>query len=201
MINYIFFDRGEVLTTIGTKNIIIKRIMDEFNLDRQIVLDTFDSHTQNLDRGVITEAEFWSNFLEDLGLDPKTPHNIDLCEIYRINTKINSSTFEIAEELRNKGYRMGIITNTILSIHEYNQIIGLYNGFNPVVASCDVKYMKPEIQIYQLALEKVKQDPKHCLFIDDKEKFLEPASSLGMKTIHYTSSSRLEKELRALKVL
>jgi len=51
--------------------------------------------------------------------------------------------------------------------------------FSIVIKSCDVGFLKPEREIYQLAQERVKASPHQILFVDDKEENIETAISLG----------------------
>ena len=58
--------------------------------------------------------------------------------------------------------------------------------------------MKPDPQIYQIALKRAKARAGECVFIDDIEANIEAASKIGIHTIHFTPQTDLEAELRQL---
>ncbi|HLC53035.1 MAG TPA: HAD family phosphatase [Candidatus Nanoarchaeia archaeon] len=197
MINYIFFDVGGVLST-DTESFIIEEIVNNLHLDKESIKGAFRECAKDLQRGNISEEKFWSNFMISTGLNPHVDPVIDLCNVYRRHTITIDHSMQLADRLRSKGYGTGIITNTIRSIYKYNVERGLFGDFNPVVVSCNEGLIKPEVQIYELALKRANQTPELCVFIDDKKKLLEAASDLGMETIFYVSPLELEKELNKL---
>lgn len=53
------------------------------------------------------------------------------------------------------------------------------------IISGDVKCRKPDILIYQKAIQRMKADPSDCVFIDDRDKNLVPAINQGMNAIRF----------------
>ena len=70
--------------------------------------------------------------------------------------------------------------------------------FDDYVLSYEVGCMKPDPQIYQIALEKAKAEAGECVFIDDLEENIEVAAKMGIQTILFTPQTDLEAELRQL---
>jgi FMN phosphatase YigB (HAD superfamily) len=54
---------------------------------------------------------------------------------------------------------------------------------------------KPDREIYQLLLDRFGLEPESTLYIDDKAGNLEPASALGLTTVHYRSPESLRRSL------
>jgi putative hydrolase of the HAD superfamily len=91
------------------------------------------------------------------------------------------------------------INNESAELNEYRlQHFGLSEIFTAFFSSCWVGVLKPVLRIYQLALAMSQADPIESVFIDDRERNLEPARSLGMKTIRYADAPRLQQELAQL---
>jgi small GTP-binding protein len=61
----------------------------------------------------------------------------------------------------------------------------IYKFFDGGIASCEVGYKKPDLEIYEILIEKYGIDPKRSVFIDDKIENVEAARKLGMKGIVY----------------
>ncbi len=70
--------------------------------------------------------------------------------------------------------------------------------FDDYVLSYEVGCMKPDPQIYQIALEKAKAEAGECVFIDDLEENIDVAAKMGIQTILFTPQTDLEAELRSL---
>ena len=81
-------------------------------------------------------------------------------------------------------------------IHEYR----LGEIFQLFVSSCYVGLRKPELNIYQLALNLTARPADECCFIDDRPENLEPAQQLGMHCIRMQTVSQLREELHRLGV-
>ena len=57
---------------------------------------------------------------------------------------------------------------------------------------------EPSKKIYLEVLKKLKVKGDECVFIDNEERNIKTAKSLGMKTILFKSMRQLRKELREL---
>ena len=68
---------------------------------------------------------------------------------------------------------------------------GLRDIFIAFFSSCWVGVLKPARRIYEVALAMSQADPAASVFIDDRERNLEPARPLGMRTIRFTDAARL----------
>ena len=67
--------------------------------------------------------------------------------------------------------------------------------FDRWILSYEVGFKKPAVEIFQKAIEWASVEPRKILFIDDVEKHIEVAISLGMEGVHFISAEQLEKEL------
>ncbi len=195
MIHYVFFDVGGVLST-DTKQPILIEIEKALGVSKSSFENEFDRLSEDLQRGCIEESYFLEAILESVNAVQGTSLDLKLVDIYRQHTRPITRNIDLGRKLRNAGYSTGIITNTIQSFLDYNRTRGLLDDFEPVVASCEVGMIKPEEEIYLLAARRAGVDPRDCIFVDDKIKFLEVASKLGFTTVHYFDGINLESELR-----
>ena len=89
----------------------------------------------------------------------------------------------------------------LLSNHgkEWAEYIESVHGFLKVFKyrfySYDMKCSKANPDIYLRLLEKIKLRPNNCLFIDDREKFLEIAKNQGIHTIRFENCEHLKLSL------
>jgi putative hydrolase of the HAD superfamily len=59
--------------------------------------------------------------------------------------------------------------------------------FDVVIFSCDVGHVKPEREIYEACLSRMKLESGHCLFVGDgSSRELEGAQDMGLQTVMVT---------------
>ena len=105
----------------------------------------------------------------------------------------------IENKLKNK-YKVGLLTNIPRSLIE-RIIPEKLNIFDLVFISSDLKLIKPSKEIFEVAIQKSGYQPNEILFIDDGEKNIEVAKSLGISVILYKDFPSFISELQKLLVI
>jgi putative hydrolase of the HAD superfamily len=94
----------------------------------------------------------------------------------------------VLEELRERGLRLGLISNCSSEVGELwdgSRFAGL---FDAVVLSADVGLCKPDPRIYGLALERLGVEPGEAIFVGDGESDeLVGAEAVGMTAVQVGS--------------
>ena len=109
-------------------------------------------------------------------------------------------TMEILIYLKNKGYRLGIITNG-LTIKQWEKLIRLdiHDFFDEVITSEEVGFEKPEKQIFEEAMNRINGKAENSVMIGNKfEIDILGAVNAGMSAILVNTDleiSKLEKVL------
>lgn len=114
---------------------------------------------------------------------------------YEETTRIKPAVIELIKNLRKK-YKMILISNTIKPHVWVNRRRGLFENFDDVLNSNEVHLSKDTPEIFKLALKRNQLEAKECVFIDDIQKFVEIAESLGIKGILFKNISQLKNELK-----
>lgn len=73
--------------------------------------------------------------------------------------------------------------------------------FEGIVVSGVEKMRKPQVEFYQLILERYNIDPSQSLFIDDNLRNVQAAQAHGIDSIHFLSATQLKKELTKREVI
>lgn len=90
---------------------------------------------------------------------------------------------EILELLSHK-YKLGIIANQVAGTQERIDNWGIGKHFDVVAASAEVGYAKPDLRIFNIALEQAECHLKNAVMIGDRlDNDIVPAKKLGMKTV------------------
>ncbi|HUV15686.1 MAG TPA: HAD family phosphatase [Pelolinea sp.] len=145
------------------------------------------------DFGEIGDDEFFEHLLTEL----KEP-----LEKKAILTKFVIDDFYVDQELLtyirelHKTYTTALLTNFPAHLHDYMKTAWRVDGaFDHIIASCDVKLLKPDPRMYQAALERINLKPEETVFIDDREVNVKAAEALGIKGIIYVRKEQAIKEL------
>lgn len=86
-------------------------------------------------------------------------------------------------------YKLGIIANQSRDVLQLLDKFNLKSFFKVIVISSEVNINKPDPRIFQLAMDRAKNNSKHYVMIGDRlDTDISPANKLGMKTIRYTNS-------------
>jgi putative hydrolase of the HAD superfamily len=74
---------------------------------------------------------------------------------------------EVIKELKKRGKKIALVSNAdvIESAAWKRSPVSPY--FDVVLFSCEVGYVKPELEIYELCLEQLQEKPEDCLFVGD----------------------------------
>lgn len=117
-------------------------------------------------------------------------------------TGIIPETVKILYKLKTTGYRLYGLTNWSaekFSIvrHKYK----VFNLFEDIVVSGEVKLIKPDPAIFRLLLQKIHQVPEECMLVDDAFQNIEAAQKMGFATHHFTTPARFELDLKKMGIL
>jgi len=196
MVRAFIFDYGGVFTIQPGRPVYVQ-ISRVFGVSLEEARKKSRKHVHALQKGEITETEFWKLFLNSFGLKPRGSLDFVFGN-YSDYLEPNKRMVKIVKGLKKRGYITALISNTIEPHAEFNKSRGNYDLFSPLILSCEVGMRKPEPGIFELALKKIGKPPGECVFIDDEPENLGPAKELGMKAIHFKSQGQLIKELSAL---
>ena len=197
-IKAIIFDYGNVLI--------------EWN-PRYVYQKYFPNNTEGMER-FLKEVDFlgWNahqdkgrTFAEGVAdLSSQFPHHAHLIQAYHDNWKESigksyTGTVEIMKQLKEKGYPLYGLSNWSAETFPYARSkFDFFHLLDDMVISGMVGYVKPEPEIYEILLEKVKRSAQECLFIDDSLPNIEQAQKMGFETIHFESPEQLASELRSM---
>ncbi len=190
VIKCIIFDVGGVL--LKEK---IDKVHDTINkgLGKK-VFDRKDAIHRKALLGKLTEKEFFNILSKKYGIPAKRLQTLSDDKYLKI-AKTNKDLMMIAKMLQ-KNYVTCILSNVTPMHKKHDHMMNIYSFFDHVVLSCDIGAIKPNQKIFRIALEKLKLKPEECIYIEDREEFLETPKRLGMNVIHFKNVKHLTKGLK-----
>jgi 2-haloacid dehalogenase len=117
-------------------------------------------------------------------------------------TGIIQGTVEIIEKLKVVGCRLYGLSNwSAEKFTIVRQKFEVFNLFEEIVISGEVKLLKPDPAIFRLLLRRIKRQPEECLLVDDSLPNILTAQKMGFFTHHFTSPALLELYLQQAGIL
>ena len=149
-----------------------------------------------LETGELAVAEFEEIFAAALRtVDGRPVEAAGLLSRMFAELRLDEDMFELAEELRDQGIKVGLLSNSWGNTYPRERIDAL---FAPVVISGEVGLRKPQPAIFRLALDQLGLRPGRVLFVDDAEPNILGAQTLGMRALLHTQPRCTRAALAAL---
>lgn len=106
----------------------------------------------------------------------------------------------ILQELAASGrYLIGSLNNEARELNDYRfKAFGLRKYFDIALTSCYLGLRKPDLAMYERAIDIVGGPPERILFIDDRPENVAGAAAAGMLALHFTGADALRRELTRL---
>ena len=97
---------------------------------------------------------------------------------------VDFTILDVLLDIKKSGMKICLISNAdIIDVMHWDKS-PLHNLFDDAIFSYEVGYLKPQTEIYKIALKKMNVNPENCIFIGDGgSDELKGAKELGIKTI------------------
>jgi 2-haloacid dehalogenase len=109
---------------------------------------------------------------------------------------------DIVRALANRGVSIFAISNFgAESWAQFRPSAPIFDLFSDIVISGEEQLIKPDAAIFELALKRFSRRADQCLFIDDRLDNISAGQAIGLAGHHFSDASKLESELKALRLL
>ena len=111
-------------------------------------------------------------------------------EIYNsLDNSLYDETLEIINELKNKGYKVGLLSNLrLMDYKRYEEQIKKIN-FDYLFLSYEIKCIKPSSDIYLQVIDALDCEADNIIFFDDNQKNVNGAKQLGINAYQVTGEN------------
>ena len=110
--------------------------------------------------------------------------------------KVFSESFEVLHELKKKNYASYVLSNwsaeTFVGMTDDYPLLKYFDG---LLISGEVKLVKPNPKIYELAMQRFNLELEETVFIDDRLENVQAAKKLGFKIIHLINPKDIRKKI------
>jgi len=201
MIKTIFFDFGGVLIK-NPKRKQIHRWKKILGLEENSELLTIlaspneSKVIRDICLGVLPEEKIWEMMAERWHLKPVIIQKIR----QMVNSKrhLNRRMLRFLEECQND-YQTAILSNAGDQTRKLMEDVYHLDRFvEEIIISAEEGVVKPDPEIYRIALSRLSANAKTSLLIDDTEVNVNAAREFGMKAVQFTNNQQAIKEIQQL---
>lgn len=196
MIKAVLFDLdGTLLDRSGSLTVFLKdqysRYQSHFS---GVPCEWFQRRFIELDqRGYGDKAKAYRTLLDEFSIAGLTVTELlaDLRRNAWENCRVFSGAFDVLEQFRSRGYKLGIVTNgSTQSQHTKVTRSGLIDLVDIVLICEREQVRKPDPRIFTRAAERLGVRTQECVFVgDNPQTDIDGAHQVGMKTVWYAHGS------------
>ncbi len=197
MIKNVIFDIGNVLVNFNWAEYMQKLFPGQDDLIAKLNVAVWgDGRWERLDAGDDPE-KVWSSIIK---ICPENEPEIKKI-ISRVGETLTkrAGTHEWIKDLKSRGYKVYYLSNYSRFVMDANpEVLDFLPLMDGGVFSCDVKLLKPEIEIYDSLAKKYNLVPSECVFIDDLFANVQGAILYGFKGIQCVNQEQAKQDLNKL---
>jgi HAD superfamily hydrolase (TIGR01509 family) len=194
-IKWIIFDLGGIVVPeIGYQ--INHKIANVLNVPDEKLKEIVGKFQRQVTTGSMTLLEMYSIITKKLSVQISSNYLLQehLNEYIRLGIIHNADSVHLIETLK-KGYKIACLTNVEIEIADICSETGLYDYFDRIFLSTELKMQKPDLEIYSKVLEELKCQPNEIIFIDDKIENVLAANKLRMYGLHFSNLNQLKSDI------
>jgi epoxide hydrolase-like predicted phosphatase len=147
-------------------------------------------------RGEITVREHWENLRNQINYSPQDFK--ELLDKFFTQDELDEQLIDYVRWLH-KSYKTALLSNAWDNLR---QVIAerwhFEDAFDTMIISAEVKLVKPDPRIFQLALDRLGVEASQTIFIDDMQRNVEGARAMGLQGIRFQTPKQMRFDLEQL---
>ena len=173
--------------------------------EHRVLYDAFDYYGQEyrVDFSATEESAFWMQFTDRLfrrlqvggGAPPPVGQHAEAVRdlMGPRSLALYEDVLPMLEWLRRSGFRMGIISNWQRGLSHFCRELGILDYFDFVVVSAEVGFEKPDIEMFEIASERMGLAPGEILHVGDNPlQDVAAATACGFQALHLVREDSTE---------
>lgn len=151
--------------------------------------------SQQATLGKATTEDVWQEVGRRLDLSPTEMSKMqeEIWSGYEWNTHL----LDFIRSLK-PDYKTGVLSDAWANAGEGMADVINHDLFDVIVFSSEVGMQKPDPEIYRLALSRLKVKPQEAIFLDDRERNVDGALSVGMHGLLFTETHQAIQDIKRL---
>lgn len=195
------FDYSGVITESSGESFTLG-VCSVLNITRNEFNDVYFKNNYLINTTNIEPREFWVKLLKEWNKEDKEKDFFDFLESSKSSDrKYNYALIDFIKELKNLGYKIGLISNNSSRLHDTLKGIGIHELFDVVLVSGEVGYMKPDREIFQMLCSHFGVEGEEMIFVDDFSGNFVNAQEVGFTPVLYKDFNSLKDQFKELGII
>jgi HAD superfamily hydrolase (TIGR01509 family) len=197
MLKAIGFDLHGVV--LGGGNQFDENLRERFRISTEQLDKAMELNWRPFERGDISLQQFWSRLALQAGFtyDPG-----QVLEYWTGNYvkyhPVNHQILKLVDTLRDRGYKVAILSNTNAPHVAINTTRGIFDHFDVALMSNEIGQIKPDRAAYDALLGALGVKATELVFVDDAEENVTGAKRMGIRGVRFHNYHDLINELVAM---
>ena len=197
-IKAVIFDYGKVIS-FPPRNSVMEELANISLIEASILEKLILKHRGEFDRGTFSAKDYYKIILREAGVS-FDGEKIEKMADNDIKgwTSVNPETVSLMEEIKNAGYLLGILSNMpydFLALHRNTFPVFKLTHIN--IFSCEIGFIKPEKEIYEILLEKLLCTAEETVFFDDIQINVDRAKEIGIRAFLWEDVDKARRVLKS----
>ena len=94
-----------------------------------------------------------------------------------------------------------LLTNATTRLSDHLEQLSLTTEFDRVFNSCELGLAKPDVEVFRRVCDDLGAEPSDIVYVDDTQRHVDAAQSVGLRAHLFTTTEELEALLRSESVL
>jgi putative hydrolase of the HAD superfamily len=192
----VIFDYGEVLS--GPPNPQAhQNLLKIAGVEEELFEKAYWAHRLDYDADILNGQTYWQAVARDTEAH-FTPQQIEqlMEQDAAMWMDLNRAMVAWIPKIKQAGLKLGILSNMGYGVLGYiRPRFEWLDQFDHLTWSCELGVVKPDPAIYLHTLKKLQALPQQTLFIDNLEKNIVAAESVGLQALLFTHVDQLQKDL------
>ncbi len=193
------FDYGGVIVGIPGSEF-SNKVAEILDVTPEVYQSAYFNNNHLFNHNILPRNDFWTKILNEINRPEKLSSLLQFLDSLNQN-ELNDKVINLAKQLKNKGYKIGILSNNNLESIEKMKTFGLMELFDVVVVSAEIGFSKPDAKAFDIFINQLDVLPEELIFIDDTKKSLESSEKVGYYPIIYHKFDELRDTLVAIGVI
>ena len=185
----ILFDAGDILYNKPNRKSSVIKFLTERGYSAPLENDPVEkAKRKDAHAGRIETDSFFEWLMKHYGVTNSSDFadGIELLKKQQSDVHFFEGVPETLHELKRKGFRLGIVTNTFNSRQEKNtwfKTVGIDDIWDSYADSFELQVTKPDPKIYLAALEPINESPENAAFVGHAKIEIDGAKAIGLTTV------------------
>ena len=196
-ITTLFLDIGGVLLTNGWDRHMRRSAAEKFELDFEDMDERHHLTFNTYEEGDLSLDEYLSRVIFH---QKRQFTREDFKAFMFVQSKPDTDMINMMSSLKKQyGLKIAAISNegrelTVYRVKKFD--LGSFIDF--FISSCFVHFRKPDLRLYNLALDCAQVSTRESVYIDDRKMFVEVAEEIGLNGIHHKTYDSTRESLESL---